>query len=99
VQRVIAGIGSTAIHKYATKESIAGKDEIEMKRAFKSSRMVDRRSINWYPLSRKAKVEQLQRSFVVATPINPSESDNVYFNDPESGAEMARLIDQDHLIT
>ena len=35
----------------------------------------------------------------MSTPINPSESDNVYFNDPESGAEMARLIDQDHLIT
>src|SRR5437879_11974051 len=39
------------------------------------------------------------RSFAKSTPINPTESDNVYFNDPESGAEMARLIDQDHLIT
>src|SRR5579859_1692694 len=29
----------------------------------------------------------------------PPRSENVYFNDPESGAEMARLIDQDHLIT
>src|SRR5579859_2108688 len=28
----------------------------------------------------------------------PPRSENVYFNDPESGAEMARLIDQDHLI-
>ena len=50
-------------------------------------------------MSRRAKDEQLQRSLAVSTPINPSESDNVYFNDPESGAEMARLIDQDHLIT
>lgn len=34
----------------------------------------------------------------MATPIEPSKSDNVYFSDTESGAEMARLIDQDHLI-
>jgi SAM-dependent methyltransferase len=35
----------------------------------------------------------------MATPIEPSKSNNVYFSDTESGAEMARLIDQDHLIT
>ncbi|MDQ6645102.1 MAG: methyltransferase domain-containing protein, partial [Chloroflexota bacterium] len=35
----------------------------------------------------------------MTTPINPHESDNVYFNDPESGAEMARLLEQDRLIT
>ena len=29
----------------------------------------------------------------------PSKGDNVYFNNPESGAEMARLIDQDRYIT
>ncbi len=32
-------------------------------------------------------------------PVEPPKSGNVYFNDPESGAEMARLLDQDHLIT
>ena len=32
-------------------------------------------------------------------PVEPTKSGNVYFNDPESGAEMARLLDQDHLIT
>lgn len=31
--------------------------------------------------------------------MEPSANGNVYFNDPESGAEMARLIDQDRLIT
>lgn len=35
----------------------------------------------------------------MATPIEPSKSDNVYFIDAESGAEMARLIEQDRLIT
>ena len=35
----------------------------------------------------------------MATPIEPPKDDNVYFNDPESGAEMARLIEQDRLIT
>ena len=35
----------------------------------------------------------------MATPIDPPKDNNVYFNDPESGAEMARLIDQDRLIT
>src|SRR5437667_9447465 len=35
----------------------------------------------------------------MATPIEPSKSNNMYFSDTESGAEMARLIDQDHLIT
>jgi ubiquinone/menaquinone biosynthesis C-methylase UbiE len=35
----------------------------------------------------------------VTTTPDPSESDNLYFNDPESGAEMARLMDQDRLIT
>src|SRR5437763_4469984 len=29
----------------------------------------------------------------------PSKGDNVYFNNPESGVEMARLIDQDRYIT
>lgn len=29
----------------------------------------------------------------------PSRRENIYFNDPESGAEMARLLDQDRLIT
>jgi SAM-dependent methyltransferase len=32
-------------------------------------------------------------------PVDPPKSSNVYFNDPESGAEMARLLDQDRLIT
>src|ERR1700680_1782765 len=32
-------------------------------------------------------------------PGESSNSDNVYFNDPESGAEMARLLGQDRLIT
>jgi ubiquinone/menaquinone biosynthesis C-methylase UbiE len=35
----------------------------------------------------------------MATPIDSSKSGNVYFNDPESGAEMARLLSQDRLIT
>jgi SAM-dependent methyltransferase len=36
----------------------------------------------------------------MTTPTDSSEKrENVYFNDPESGAEMARLIDQDHVIT
>ncbi len=35
----------------------------------------------------------------MTTPVNPSGKGNVYFNDPESGAEIARLIDQDRLIT
>src|SRR5215469_15474472 len=35
----------------------------------------------------------------MATPKNPPKDDNVYLNDPESGAEMARLLEQDRLIT
>lgn len=35
----------------------------------------------------------------MATPGDSPEVENVYFNDPESGAEMARLLSQDHLIT
>jgi ubiquinone/menaquinone biosynthesis C-methylase UbiE len=35
----------------------------------------------------------------MTTPGEPPTGRNVYFNDPESGAEMARLIDQDRLIT
>ena len=35
----------------------------------------------------------------MTTPIDPPKSHNVYFNDPESGAEMVRLLDQDRLIT
>ena len=35
----------------------------------------------------------------MTTPVDPLKSGNVYFNDPESGAEMARLLDQDRLIT
>ncbi len=35
----------------------------------------------------------------MTTPVEPPAGGNVYFNDPESGAEMARLIDQDRLIT
>jgi hypothetical protein len=35
----------------------------------------------------------------LTTPIDPLKSGNVYFNDPESGAEMARLLEQDRLIT
>lgn len=35
----------------------------------------------------------------MATPPDQSASGNVYFNDPESGAEMARLLEQDRLIT
>jgi SAM-dependent methyltransferase len=34
----------------------------------------------------------------MTTPVNPPRG-NAYFNDPESGAEMVRLIDQDRLIT
>ena len=35
----------------------------------------------------------------MATPNDSTRSSNVYFNDPESGAEMARLLDQDRLMT
>jgi ubiquinone/menaquinone biosynthesis C-methylase UbiE len=35
----------------------------------------------------------------MTTPSDPLKSGNVYFNDPESGAEMARLLEQDRLIT
>ena len=35
----------------------------------------------------------------MAQPSDPTQKDNIYFNDPESGAEMARLTDQDRLIT
>ncbi len=35
----------------------------------------------------------------MTTPVDPPKSENVYFNDPNSGAEMARLLDQDRLIT
>jgi ubiquinone/menaquinone biosynthesis C-methylase UbiE len=35
----------------------------------------------------------------MATHDDPSNSDSVYFNDPENVAEMARLLGQDHLIT
>ena len=35
----------------------------------------------------------------VTKPIDPHKGDNVYFNDPESAAEMVRLIDQDRLGT
>jgi len=35
----------------------------------------------------------------MATSGNPPKDENVYFNDPESGAEMARLLAQDRLIT
>jgi ubiquinone/menaquinone biosynthesis C-methylase UbiE len=35
----------------------------------------------------------------MTTPVEPSKSGNVYISDPESGAEMARLIDQDRLVT
>ncbi len=35
----------------------------------------------------------------MTTPVDPPKNENVYFNDPNSGAEMARLLDQDHLIT
>ncbi len=35
----------------------------------------------------------------MATPNDSTRSGNVYFNDPESGAEMARLLDQDRLMT
>ena len=35
----------------------------------------------------------------MTTPIDPLKSGNVYFNDPESGAEMVRLLEQDRLIT
>src|SRR5947209_19439258 len=45
------------------------------------------------------KYSYTRRSLVVSTPMEPSASNNVYFNDPESGAEMARLIDQDRLVT
>lgn len=35
----------------------------------------------------------------MATPVDPPTNDTVYFNDPESAAEMARLLEQDRLIT
>ena len=35
----------------------------------------------------------------MTVPGDSSKSDNVYISDSESGAEMARLIDQDRLIT
>src|SRR5438874_12617188 len=35
----------------------------------------------------------------MSTRSEPSNSDNVYFNDPENVAEMARLLGQDRLIT
>ncbi len=35
----------------------------------------------------------------MTTPGEPPTGGNVYINDPESGAEMARLIDQDYLVT
>jgi ubiquinone/menaquinone biosynthesis C-methylase UbiE len=35
----------------------------------------------------------------MVTPGDSPRDENVYFNDPESGAEMARLLSQDHLIT
>src|SRR5256885_14438549 len=35
----------------------------------------------------------------MTTPVDPPKSGNVYISDAESGAEMARLIDQDRLIT
>ena len=35
----------------------------------------------------------------MAQPSDSTQNDNIYFNDPESGAEMARLTDQDRLIT
>ena len=35
----------------------------------------------------------------MTTPVDPPKSGNVYISDSESGAEMARLIDQDSLIT
>jgi ubiquinone/menaquinone biosynthesis C-methylase UbiE len=35
----------------------------------------------------------------MTTPIDPLKSGTVYFNDPESGAEMVRLLEQDRLIT
>src|SRR5437588_1520651 len=35
----------------------------------------------------------------MSTAHNPNKRENIYFNDPESGAEMARLLNQDRLIT
>ena len=35
----------------------------------------------------------------MTTPVEPSKSGNVYISDSESGAEMARLLDQDRLVT
>src|SRR6266700_1697380 len=35
----------------------------------------------------------------MTAPVDPPDSKNVYFNNPESGAETARLLDQDRLIT
>ena len=35
----------------------------------------------------------------MTTPIDPLKSGKVYFNDPESGAEMVRLLEQDRLMT
>src|SRR5438445_12134722 len=39
------------------------------------------------------------RREVMATSGNPPRDENVYFNDPESGGEMTRLLSQDRLIT
>ncbi len=35
----------------------------------------------------------------MSTPVEPPTGGNIYMNDPESGAEMGRLIDQDYLVT
>ena len=35
----------------------------------------------------------------MSTPVDPTLSENIYPIDPESGAEMARLMEQDHLFT
>lgn len=35
----------------------------------------------------------------MTTPIDPLKSGNAYFNDPESGGEMVRLLEQDRLTT
>jgi ubiquinone/menaquinone biosynthesis C-methylase UbiE len=35
----------------------------------------------------------------MSTPVDPTQSGNIYPIDPQSGAEMARLMEQDHLFT
>jgi ubiquinone/menaquinone biosynthesis C-methylase UbiE len=61
--------------------------------------VVDRNIGNCYSGMQDDAGRDMQRSPWMSTPVDPPESKNVYFNNPESGAETARLLDQDRLIT